>query len=128
MKGFVKTYAGTLLVTWVLIIFVLCATPGKYIPNVSWLELLSFDKFVHAGMFFVLCSLSFIYAIKKMQARTLVLLYVFGAIAYGALLEFMQARFFIDRSADWLDITANTFGCLLALSLFKKIRQLFYTT
>jgi hypothetical protein len=153
---------GVFVLLWAIIIFILCATPGKYIPSASWLELLSVDKFVHATMFFILCGLLYLWAIKKnsksildpfgnlsfrgaKQSQVLIkissplgtptneavfrksLMFFFltiSAIAYGCLLEFMQAHYFIDRSADWLDIAANTFGCLLALVFVQKIKAL----
>ena len=43
---------------WALIILILCGIPGRGIPHISFLELLSFDKFVHAGIFFVLILLT----------------------------------------------------------------------
>ena len=46
-----KNHSYKLTVTWALLIFGLCAMPGRFIPSVSWLELLSFDKWVHAGIF-----------------------------------------------------------------------------
>jgi VanZ family protein len=111
-------------VTWALVIFILCATPGAYIPNISFLEMLSFDKWVHASMFFILNSLLFLVAIKYRKSITTALFYFVICILYGLLLEFMQARIFSDRSADWLDVIANTFGCLVAAIFYKKLKTL----
>jgi hypothetical protein len=38
----------------------------------------------------------------------------------------MQAKFFSNRSADWQDFAANTFGCLVAVALYKKLKKVFY--
>jgi len=38
----------------------------------------------------------------------------------------MQAKVFSDRSADWFDVIANTFGCLVALLLRSKINRLVF--
>jgi hypothetical protein len=38
----------------------------------------------------------------------------------------MQATVFSDRSADWLDMIANTFGCVMALVVQTKIRKLIF--
>ena len=108
---------------WATVIFILCATPGRYIPSASWLEILSFDKFVHAGIFFVLCSFCFLIVIKRKQANIFLYMYLLLAIAYGAMLEFMQANYFSERSADWQDIVANSAGCIIALTIVKKLRK-----
>lgn len=111
-------------ISWATIIFILCATPGRYIPTASWLEILSFDKFVHAGIFFVLCCLCFLIVIKRNQTNALLYIYLLVGICYGALLEFMQANYFSERSADWQDIVANSTGCLLSLTALNKLKIL----
>jgi glycopeptide antibiotics resistance protein len=117
---------------WALLIFILCATPGRAIPHVSWLELLSFDKFVHASIFFVLQLLlmrgfllqkSFPFIQKHFLFIPLLI-----SVMYGGILELMQYYFFSERSGDIFDFIANSFGCLMGALLFsflkKKIRFL----
>jgi VanZ family protein len=106
---------------WTIIIFVLCCTPGKYVPTAHWLELLSFDKFVHASIFFILTCLWLVYVfmINKLSIVTMIFI-IFGCVAYGGLLEVMQATVFSQRSGDWLDFIANSFGCLIGLWFFRK--------
>lgn len=125
MKYFLYRHSGLFSIIWTLVIFVLCATPGKYIPSAGWLDLLSVDKLVHAGIFYVLCTLFFLYVIQRNKTFNYVVIFTLLGILYGAALEWMQATFFIDRTADWLDIVANSFGCLIAFSLFKKLKQSF---
>ena len=115
-------YCGLFTLLWFLIIFILCATPGQYIPSANWLELLSVDKFVHATIFFVLTALFFLTAIKHQRSNGILILCLGICIFYGAALEWMQANYFTNRSADWQDIVANGFGCLMALFLIKKLR------
>jgi len=128
MQKFILKYSLPLCFFWTATIFVLCATPGQYIPSADWLELLSFDKFVHAIIFFVLATLAFVNVIKKQHGPGVLFIFWLLCVCYGALLEFMQATCFSNRSADWKDIAANTFGCCLALFLIKKIRKLTSTT
>lgn len=45
-------------------------------------------------------------------------------ISYGGLIEIMQAKIFSNRSGDWLDFIANSFGCLMGLGLFNKMKSL----
>ncbi len=108
-------------ITWTLIIFILCCTPGKYVPTAHWLELLSFDKFVHASIFFILTCLWLVYVfmINKLSIVTMIFI-IFGCVAYGGLLEVMQTTFFSQRSGDWFDFIANSFGCLMGLWFFRK--------
>ncbi len=117
-------YSLLISITWTVTIFVLCCTPGRYIPTTSWLELLSFDKFVHASIFFVLviCWLSHFYTNNKLSFNLKWLLLLL-CIAYGGLLEIMQATVFSQRSGDWLDFIANSLGCLTGLALFNKYKK-----
>jgi glycopeptide antibiotics resistance protein len=114
---------------WALIILILCGIPGKDIPHISFLELLSVDKFVHAGIFFVLILLTIRglvlqikYAVLKEKAKIIA---AFICIAYGGLLEVMQGTLFKERSADVYDFIANTSGCLVGLLLYEKMERKF---
>jgi hypothetical protein len=111
-------------ILWALIIFGLCSTPGRFIPTTSWLELLSFDKWVHASIFFILVILFVLAITIHKQNPKLVYLAILSSIAYGGLLEIMQAKVFSERSGDWLDFIANSFGCLMALIFYKKVLKL----
>lgn len=117
MWKFVDKQIHLITLTWFLVIFTLCATPGQYIPNFAWLDLVSFDKFVHAAMFFILTALNMRLS-EKYGWNPLFL--ALSAIAYGMLLELMQAKLFMNRSADLYDIIANSVGCVLAYSTRKK--------
>lgn len=100
--------------------------PGRFIPTTSWLELLSFDKWVHAGIFFVLVCLACAGVFVHEQPNYLVFIYCGTAVIYGGLLEIMQAKVFSERSADWQDFVANSFGCLMALVFYRKINRLLF--
>lgn len=102
--------------------------PGKSIPHIRWLELLSFDKFVHAGVFFVLQLLymrGFLLQEKFLfLQRHYIILPLLLCVAYGGALELMQAYCFSERSGDVLDFIANTFGCICGALLFGRMRKL----
>ena len=125
LKKFIFNHCVLLATIWSLIILGLCSFPGQYIPSVSWLEMLSFDKWVHAGIFFILCSLLFIIAIKKSQSFFTAMIYFACCIVYGGLLEIMQAKVFSHRGADWQDFAANSFGALVSLLFIKQLRRMF---
>lgn len=114
---------------WALLILVLCGIPGRDIPHISFLELLSFDKFVHAGIFFVLI----VFTIRGFLLQTTFhkiqqspkLISFLICVTYGGALEIMQEAVFEERSADIYDFIANSFGCIVGLLLYtwteKKI-------
>lgn len=116
-------------IIWAIIILILCGTPGKDVPHFSFLDLFGFDKFVHAGIFFVLV----IFAIRGFRLQTknnylnknASFLAVGFSIAYGGVLEILQGTIFEDRSADINDFIANSFGCFVALLLYQKMSALF---
>lgn len=123
---FVKTHSYKLALFWAAVIFGLCSVPGSLIPSVSWLELLSFDKWVHAGVFFILVSFFGIAVKANQQNERLTFFWFILSVLYGGALEIMQATLFSGRSADWMDMIANSFGCVIALVTGKRIRLLIF--
>ena len=120
IKLFLK-YSLLAAIVWTLIIFILCCTPGKYVPTAHWLELLSFDKFVHASIFFTLTFLWLLVGFKKNKlSLSFMIFIIIACIGYGGLLEIMQAKVFSERSGDWLDFIANSFGSLIGVWFFSK--------
>lgn len=114
---------------WALVILGLCSVPGRDIPHISFLEMLSFDKWVHASVFFLLVILSIRgfrlqngSAYFKSNAGFMA---VGLSVAYGGSLEIMQGTLFSERSADIYDFIANSFGCFVALFLYPKIAKRF---
>ncbi len=114
---------------WALLILILCGIPGKDIPHISFLELLSFDKFVHAAIFLILILLlirgflvqtTFVLMQEKAKHFSILI-----CITYGGLLEIMQETLFEDRSADVYDFIANSFGCVLGLTTYNYFEKLF---
>jgi VanZ family protein len=108
---------------WTLVIFALCSMPGKAIPKISWLELLSFDKFVHAGIFFTEQILLMYALIHLPQTNFFYKNYkwlsVLFCMAYGGCLEIMQYYIFSERSGDILDFIANSTGAIIGLLAYK---------
>lgn len=116
---------------WASFIAFLCGLPGRDIPHISFLELLSFDKFVHASLFFVLVLLIHL-AVRKTSNRKNALAYALClSIPYGGILEILQQELFEDRTADLFDFIANTIGCFIAWIYVNvknnlKAKQLIY--
>jgi glycopeptide antibiotics resistance protein len=126
MKRFIYSNPLVLSCLWALVILALCATPGQFIPSVTWLEMLSFDKWVHAGIFFVLAALFFISCIKYNKGTAMFILAFVSAVLYGILMELMQGWYLSDRSADWLDVIANSVGCVIALLFLRRLKTGFF--
>jgi VanZ family protein len=110
---------------WALVIMILCGIPGRDIPHVSFLELISFDKFVHASIFFLLAIL-FIRGFSKQHSFSLLqrkpsTLACIICIAYGGILELLQQAVFEERSADIYDFIANSFGVVMGVLLYNRI-------
>ncbi len=111
------------LLSWAIFILILCSTPGNKIPHISWLKLLSFDKFVHATVFFIL-NVLFIRSLNNNTLHQKILVSLV-CISYGGILEILQSVLFEERSGDVFDFIANSFGVILAFFLFKKIKERF---
>lgn len=98
--------------------------PGKDIPSISWLELLSFDKWVHAGIFFIQTILLVIAFRKQPNSEKLrhnnIKVALLFCVFYGGILEILQGLVFIDRSADLNDFIANSTGAVIAVLLIKN--------
>lgn len=125
IKKIIYNYCGLFSILWAILIFVLCATPGQYLPSEKWLELIGFDKLIHASIFFILLSLVFLKAFKHQQSTFVFVMCFTFIFFYGVILEFMQANYFSNRSADFYDIAANTAGCVIAVLVFKKTKSIY---
>jgi len=104
---------------WAFIVAFLMLTPGEYIPEPP-LGKLIIDKLIHASVFAVLvCLLHFGFYkqfaflhIKKHAFLYSLLLAFFYSVINEVLQKFVPGRHF-----DYLDLVANTFGCLLGIVL-----------
>lgn len=108
-------------VTWAILILVLCAMPGRYLPSAGWLELLSADKLVHAAMFCVLGVLLIMACVRRRLTRSLVVIFLLLAVVYGLLLELGQSWIFSGRSMEMLDFVANATGVSIAAAFYKRL-------
>lgn len=89
------------------------------------MELLSLDKWVHAGIFFLLNALCWLTLLKRNQTESRILHYTVICVLYGVSLEVLQAKVFTDRAYDELDMLANATGAFLVLPVRKPMRHWF---
>ncbi|MBI2269468.1 MAG: VanZ family protein [Bacteroidetes bacterium] len=110
---------------WAMLIFILCAIPGRDTPFGSIWDILSLDKFIHASLFFIQAVL-LIHGLSKQTQLTLFnknvkISAVMFCVIYGGSLELMQGAFFEDRAADIYDFFANIFGAIAGVLLFERV-------
>jgi len=116
-------------IAWFIISLILLCLPGSTIPKYPWLALIHADKWIHIGLFGVLCFL-FSFPFRKSslsngkKRKWFILITVLG-ILYGTAMEFVQENWIPNRSFEVLDIVADSTGCLLALfySFRKFLRE-----
>jgi len=110
-------------VVWALAILVLYSIPGFDLSYEEPWDLLRLDKIAHMGLFAVMFLVLMVafrkqgsYSRLKFHARKFSLILT---LLYGAVLEFYQGAFFIERSSDLLDFIANSVGAFLGILLFR---------
>lgn len=114
MKLSTQLYIG-----WVVFIALLTLVPGKALPQIDW-NFLSFDKFIHFGIFSIMTflgSASFKNSLGLNRLIMPIIISLFIAILYGATLEYLQS-FIPDREFDYADLAANIGGSLVGILLF----------
>ena len=114
-------------VFWTLFVTVSCLMAAEKVNRISFFNIPHKDKYVHFAFYFVMVvlwvlSLSPAYASKR---RLRLVVFSF-AVFYGILIEICQGLLTNGRSADILDVLANTAGATLAillLWLYRKIKK-----
>jgi VanZ family protein len=98
---------------------ILLTLPGSSFPKEDWLSKIWFDKWVHAGMFFLLVLLwcrPFASGHSSWNVkRRVFILVAFTGLAYGIAMEFVQLHLIRNRSFDWGDIAADAIGSAIGL-------------
>ncbi len=116
---------------WSIIILVISGLPGDSLPDTKLALIPHFDKLVHMGMYFPLAF----FLIAEFDLSKRKVLMQFGSLftlilvgLYGGIIELAQERFFVHRSADWLDLLFDLIGGLLALIAYYFVfRKLFHS-
>ena len=102
-------------ILWFIITTVLLVLPGPDIPSVSFLDIIYFDKWVHAGLFGGMTFLFCFPFIKQFKASKKLLIYIAILSAlYGVAMEYVQKYIAIDRDFDYFDMLADGIGCIIA--------------
>lgn len=117
-------------IIWSLFILVLCFLPGKSFPSSNWLDLLQFDKWIHAFLFMMLFLITSFEHFKwnydkKNIHSTLNWMLLFYCFLLAVGTELIQHFFLADRHGDWLDFIANSVGIIVALFFWKFVKSRF---
>lgn len=102
--------------SWTSFIFFLCLVKSSQIPVIN---IVNFDKLVHASFHFVFTILWFLYFKQqfKKSHNNESLVFVFAlSVGYGIAIEIAQLLFTATRSADPLDVVANIVGAIAGIS------------
>ena len=116
MKKF--TSAHLLAVLWTLLILAACTIPGKDIPSIN---IVSFDKFAHFGIFAGLGWL-WMWALQGTLTSRMKRVLVFG-ITYAIFTEIYQGLLPFEREPDPLDALANIAGLVTAVVLYRALQK-----
>lgn len=107
-----------ILVLYFTITCILFCLPGSAFPSDSWMKRLAFDKWVHIGLFFILCYLA-AWALRLTDKRGLIWLFL-GAAVYGIGVELVQDQWIPNRSLDLGDWGADIVGSGIGIYCWKK--------
>ena len=102
---------------WTITILISCLTSNQTMSGIG-LSFAGYDKFVHIGIYFVLTLLWLLYYSTTNNFKKIYIYIAITIFCYGVLIEVLQELLTKDRSADLLDVLANTFGIILATFVF----------
>mgnify|MGYP001084770177 CR=1 FL=1 len=101
-------------ILWSLFIASSCLLPASSFHRFSLNSLFELDKLIHLILYFVLVVLWAISSGTNYGANKKFII-VLMSIAYGVLIELLQAMMGMGRAYDLDDIIANTVGCILGI-------------
>lgn len=111
-------------ISWFILSFILLTLPGSTVPRYPWLATIQADKWVHIGLFGMLCLLSMlpfrVSSYHNQQRKNWFLFITLCGILYGITMEFVQERWVINRSFEYGDIAADAVGCALAYFISRR--------
>jgi hypothetical protein len=111
-------------ILWFIITTVLLVLPGPDIPSVSFLDIIYFDKWVHAGLFGGMTFLFSFPFIWKLNATKKLLIYIAIVCAlYGVAMEYVQKYIAFERDFDYFDMMADGIGCIIGYFISTILKR-----
>ena len=115
---FLNQYKKT--IGFLVLIFVLCLSPSPAVSKkLGWTISFGFDKWVHAGLYFVLFL---IWSTESKQFHKSVVYFVVTASIVGAGIELLQRIVPFHRSAELADFFADISGVLFGYFVVAQRR------
>ncbi|GGD46321.1 VanZ family protein [Muriicola marianensis] len=115
---------GIAFITWMVFITVLSLVSFDDDTSLD-LEIPYFDKIVHFTFYFIAAVLGGLFLLSSKQKvkanKQLFLKFLFGLIGYGIIIEVFQGSFTTYRSAELLDILANSVGAIIGILLIRVV-------
>lgn len=112
-------------VLWFAIVLFLMCLPGEDIPPTDWLHISFLDKWLHIGVFGLLCGLFCLAfyrsGVMGAERRGIFLKIAIATSVWGLTIEFIQKFFIPGRSFDLLDLAADTVGAILAFIISRYL-------
>ncbi|MEX0773749.1 MAG: VanZ family protein [Balneolales bacterium] len=108
-------------ILWTIITLYLTLSPVQYIADTGVFQ---FDKLGHFAMLGGWTGLVGLYLMvyRRNYDINLLPLIIIG-ISFGAFVEFLQLVLPIDRSPSFMDMVANSLGCLTAWGILKILQN-----
>jgi hypothetical protein len=121
---------------WFLFVIILVCIPGEDLPSAPYLDIISFDKFVHAALFggivFFFCLAFKKAALSRQEKLGVFIKITLATCIWGITTELIQKYFIPGRQFDWFDWAADSFGAIVAfficIPLFAKKNKLDFAT
>lgn len=107
-------------ISWLCFVSVLFCLPGSAFPSAGWMGDLQADKWIHVGIFSLLCFFWGI-AFDAYGGKKAVVLWTI-ALAYGFLVEVVQDQFVTNRSFDLWDVAADAVGAVAGIAATRFIQ------
>ncbi len=113
-----RKYPFTPAIFFLIATIILLTIPGSSIPKSGLFGIQHLDKFVHIGIFTLLCILFDLpfkrFSISIARKRNWFITITVLGICFGIAMEFVQKYWAINRSFELGDIVADSVGCILA--------------
>lgn len=101
---------------WTIIVTVLCLISSDELPLPKFEK--NYDKLGHMAFHFGITTLWYLYFKHKIFNTKKAIIQAFLiSFIYGILIEIAQALFTTTRTADILDVAANTIGALMVVGI-----------
>ena len=113
-------------IAWFFLVLILICLPGDDLPKTDdWMSAIFFDKWVHAGLFFILTFL-FMRPVYKSNLSlkekwSFVIKIALALCVWGITTEFIQKFFIVGRAFDILDWAADGAGVMIALIACRRL-------